>query len=241
MSMNRQHMLLVLALAAALVALPACNSSDPVASEGSTIRVTANPKDIPEALRGELPSTITAIVLSSGGIRQTGVEVIFTTEDGCFGTEGNNCLLTGEGSAIEIALTDSDGIASVLLYTFTSTTVSAQSGSAMDEETVSIGGEQIVGSITLDPRDDITGGVPRNSEIDFLVTVVDTNGLPIRDALVILDIDPPEAGTHAFPFGSRTDEDGMLEFKVEVLDRFDIRVQILGEFSNSLEVLLSTP
>jgi hypothetical protein len=237
--MNRTRAFLAL-LILSLLLTPGCDSSDPVASEGSTIIVTANPKDIPEALRGILPSTISAIVLNSSGIRQIGVEVILTAEEGCFSTDDNNCLLGG-GSAIAIVLTDSDGIASADLYTFTSTTVSARSGSAVDEETVSIGGQQVVDSVNLIALEDIGGGVPRDTVVEFRATVIDTDGLPVVGAVVNVDVDPTDAGVPAFPNGSTTDSDGRLEFEVEVLDQFDIRVQVTDVLSNTVTVLILTP
>ena len=245
--MNRKRVILALLILSLALASPGCSDSDPVGASGSTITVSANPRNIPQPLAGIIPSTISAIVLTSSGNTQVGVEVIFTTEEGCFDFDydpqfpfDNNCLLDG-GGTIAIVLTNQNGIARAPLLTFVSTTVEAQSGSAVGTETVTVGGQQVVGDVQLISLDDIDNGVPRDTTVEFRVTVIDTNGLAVVDALVNLDIDPSSGGVPAFPFGNRTDTDGQLEFEVEVLDRFSIRALVTDVFSNTVEVLLSTP
>ncbi len=227
--MNNKHLLLALLILSLALVSPACNDTDPVASSGSTITVAANPQNIPLPLAGLLPSTISAIVLTSSGTRQTGVEVIFTTENGCFGSVGNNCLFGGDGDGIEITLTNNDGIATVELFTFIGTTVQAQSGSAIGTETVTVGGAQVVGEVILAALENITN-IAFDSCVDFRVTVTDTEGLPVPDATVILDIDPISAVVP--PVLDNTDSDGQVEFTLEVLDCFDFRVQVAGVFSS---------
>lgn len=234
--MNNKHLLLALLILSLALVSPACNDTDPVASSGSTITVAANPQNIflAVALTGRGFSTISAIVLTSSGTRQTGVEVIFTTDEGCFGTIGpapgfETCLTGGEGDGIEIALTSSDGIASVDLFTFVGTTVQVQSGSAIGTETVTVGGAQVVGQVVLIALDGITD-IPFDSDVDFRVTVTDTEFRPVPDAAVTLDIDPSTAAIPDLPI--TTDADGQAEFVLEVTDCFNIRAQVSGVFSD---------
>jgi len=236
--MNIKRLLLTLLILSLSLVSPGCNDTDPVASSGSTITVAANPQNIPLVLAGLIPSTISAIVLTSSGTRQTGVEVIFTTDFGCFGSPGNNCLTGGDGDGIEITLTNGDGIATVELFTFTGTTVQAQSGSAIGTETVTVGGVQVVGTVVLTALDD-TVEIPVDSNVNFRVTVTDTDGLPVPGVTVTLDIDPSTAAIPDVP--GPTDNGGRTEFLVEVLDTFDIRVQVAGVFSNTIPVSIRTP
>lgn len=238
--MNSKRVLLALLILALAVVSPGCDSSDPVASEGSSITVSANPKNIPQplALTLQFPSTISAIVLSSSGIRQEGVEVIFTADEGCFDLEDADptCLqLGGEGDSIEIALTNGDGIATANLFTLVGTTVQAQSGSAIDTETVTVGGQQVVTDVDLLALDN-TEEVARDTVVGFRVTVSDSDGLVVPNAEVILDIEPPSGAISDFPLGTATGTDGRLEFDVEVKDSFSIRAQVAGVFSNTIDV-----
>jgi hypothetical protein len=228
----------------ALVA-PGCDDSDPAAKEGSTILVTANPREIPEAnsLAEVVPVTVSAIVSDSQGVHQDGVEVTFTADKGCYGDTVADCI-SGAATGIAIRLTDDDGIATVRFYTLESTTVRAQSGSASDEETINVGGVAVVGLILLEPQDPISGGVVRGSDIDFRVTVTDTDGLPMPNQLVTIIVDPVTAATVFFPGGSRnTDSDGEVLFVLEdVQESFEVQAQVQSDLSEpAIQVEVQDP
>lgn len=228
----RLQLLLALVAVLSLVA-PGCDDSDPSAPEGSTILLTANPREIPLATSFDevVPVTVSAIVSDSKGVHQDGVEVTFTADEGCYADNVADCI-SGTATGIAIELTDDDGIASVRFYTIQSTTVRAQSGSASDEETITVGGVAQVGTVRLQPLDDISGDVIQGSDIDFRVTVTDTDGLPMPNQLVQVDVDPVTAATVFFPFGNRTDEDGELDFVLEdVQEDFEVQAQVQTELS----------
>ena len=241
--MNSRRLLLALLILSLALVSPGCDDTDPVASSGSTIQVFANPKNIPESRAGLDPSTITALVLTSSGISQVGVEVKFTTEDGCFASVGETCDIGGVGNPIETERTNEEGIASVDLFTAVSTTVEARSGNAVGTETVTVGGLQLVGTVEL--RSLTTLPVARDTDVDFRATVKDSQGLVLPEVQVSLEIDPFLNATPSFINGILTDQNGELEFTVEVLGRFDIQAKVTTgsrtRFSNTITVLLTEP
>ena len=111
-----------------------CRDSDPAAPPGSSIILSASPADLPGV--GGV-SLIQAVILDSNGIPQRKVNVFFSTNSG---------TLDSGGVGVQ---TNDDGIAQDRLVTFNSANVNAQSGDATAQVTVTVGGVEPVGMVTL--------------------------------------------------------------------------------------------
>lgn len=135
-----------------VAALVACDKSDPTASTGSMIGVTAYPTTIDLDAVPDGTSTITATVLAMDGGPETGVAVRFTTDHGTMGSSGkpngNQVRTNANGDAVDVLTlsTGDDGA-----------TVTARSGSKTGTVDVSVGGVNAapIARITITP----SGGI----------------------------------------------------------------------------------
>lgn len=153
------------ALAAALL-LAGCDESDPVAPPDSTIILSASPTSLPS---GGGTSDITAVVLDPSSIPLDGVAVFFSTNAGSLASQG-------------IAqTTDEFGRAVDTLTTTDSAQIQAQSGDATAQVTITVAGQQLVGSITLVCQP-TTGASGFTS--DCTARVFNTNSVPIEGIFV---------------------------------------------------------
>lgn len=230
--MNRKLLLLALLILSLALASPGCNNSDPVAADGATIIMTANPSNVPEG--GLFRSTISAVVQSSSGLLLDGVQVIFTSLDGKLFEVGS----TVSDSPLVILTTN--GIAKIEFTTENTTTVRGQSGSASGEVTVTVDGQQAVGVVFLQLLTNL--GTPptaiRGTTIAFRATVLDTRDRFFPGAQVVVEI---LQGTGlAAPVTGTTDSQSVFEFQVENIDgqQLDVRVQAESVNSNTVSVVI---
>ena len=154
--------------------VPACDDSTSVAPEGSSIILAASPSNIVNVdANGEGESAIMATVLNVSGIPQDGVAVFFSTNAG---------TLDSGGQAEE---TDGNGIARDRLRTTQSAQITAQSGSASAEVTVSVAGQPpVVGNVNLQADGSTT--VSSGGTVAFSVSVFDTFGVAIENQQVTI-------------------------------------------------------
>ncbi len=202
--------LLVNLTLAALMTLPAavflgCESSDPVAIEGSQIILTATPNPIDLLVDPTGTSMIEARLISDTGVPQSDAQVLF------FITNGSGQVSPSEDT------TDDDGLASATLKATTpgsSVTVNAQSGSITANRQVSVTeGTPTIHFLTSSDAvidtlcsDDIlltgsltgTGGAIANQPVTFQVVSSKVNGQAA---------DPPLAGGFTPP-STLTDSNG---------------------------------
>ncbi|MGD8376308.1 MAG: hypothetical protein PVF68_09210 [Acidobacteriota bacterium] len=191
-----------------LAGMLACDNSTPVAPEGSTIILSASPRDIlnvdPNTQEGE--SRLQAVVLNASGIPQDGVAVFFSTTAG---------RLDSAGVSVP---TDGNGIARDRLTTSISAQVTAQSGTASQQVTITISGQVIVQDVNLQ----ILGGEPTNGQApltrEFQVSVTDTNGQPVKNIIVNVVTTPPFPITpnpdYLVGGQLRTDTGGVARFEI---------------------------
>lgn len=159
----------LLLMASAVALLHGCDKASPVAPEGSTLTLTANPSQITSATG---TSTITAIARKPNGSPVVrGTEVRF---------------ITNLGTIDPVATTDDSGIAHATLRgdgRFGKATVSAQVGTAAaTAPTVDIEIGIAAGSIVLQPSPTnigVTGGT-----VNLVALVRDSRGQPMAGAPV---------------------------------------------------------
>jgi len=164
-------------LAACAFTLVTCVSQDPLAPEGSTVKVSANPQSVVSTAGNPGCTTLTATLRGKDGVRLPDQEVTFSTTAGrlCFVDKqcppqnpGNDCPPPETG-----LVTDDDGQASMHLETNQSATVTAQSGSVSGTTTVNvISGNLSNISITATPQ--VMGDCAES--VDLEVTADDPNG-----------------------------------------------------------------
>jgi hypothetical protein len=123
-----------LALLVPALLLAGCDESDPVAPPDSTIILSASPTTLPA---GGGDSNISAVVIDANGVPQDGVAVFFSTNAGSLASQGTSQATDGNGRAVDV------------LSTTQSAQVDAQSGDAMKQVTVTVGGQLLVGEVTL--------------------------------------------------------------------------------------------
>jgi hypothetical protein len=164
------------AIALTALALAGCEDSTPVAVEGSEIILAASPTNItvPDPMTGNGTSNITATVLNPSGVPQDGVAVFFSTTAGS---------LQSNGVSVE---TDDNGLARDVLTTRQSAQITARSGSASAQVTVTFAGQALVGQVILSATTPTSCTAP--CTVSFTATVRDTNGNVISGALVSPDI-----------------------------------------------------
>lgn len=151
------------ALVLAAACLVACESSDPVAPEGSTITVSASPQTIPVPSGGGTgTSKITAVVRGKNGTRLPDQEVTFTTSAG-----------TLDPAAQTILTTNDDGVAKSVLTTTATSTVTAFSGSITGNTTVNIVTGDLA-NITLSA--DVQTLSTCSDEVELTANAADPNG-----------------------------------------------------------------
>jgi len=158
----------------ALWLLAACESSDPVAPEGSTITVSANPQTV--ITPGGLPGAaeITAIVRGENGTRFPGQEVTFDSSAGTLNPVGGT-----------IVLTDDDGVSSCTLTTTSATTITARSGVITGTTQVQTSPADL-STFVLDVLPDTTLD-SCNDIFELTATVRDTMGVGVQGVLVIFE------------------------------------------------------
>lgn len=160
-------------LAAAMAVLVTCERQDPLAPEGSTIKVTANPQTI--AVQSSIPGTaeITATLRAKNGTRIPDQEVTFSTTEGVLDPVAETPLIT-----------DDQGQATCKLTTAKQATVTAQSGSISGSTTVSVVTGDLFG-INLDPDPNSPTSLTFCDEtVTLIATAVDAQGAPIPGVLI---------------------------------------------------------
>jgi hypothetical protein len=156
------------AIAAAAVVLAAawlvaCENSDPVAPEGSTITVSASPQTIPLPPGGGVGSSrITAVVRGKNGTRLPDQEVTFSTSAGTLSPDAQTILTTND-----------DGVAKSVLTTNATATVTAFSGSITGTTTVNIVSGDLA-NITLSA--DTQTIQTCSDEVELTANAADPNG-----------------------------------------------------------------
>lgn len=181
MNLNSKALARLLLVASAATLLHACDKASPVAPDGTTVSLSANPSQIASASG---TSTITAIVRKSNGTPVVrGTEVRFATN---------------LGSVDSLAETDSEGIARVTLRgdgrqgtaTVTASvggTVSTPPAGGTGTTTTTSGGSSVTveiglssGSITLQPTPTFVSAA--GGTINLVALVRDSRGQPLAGA-----------------------------------------------------------
>lgn len=230
--MNSKRLLLALLMMSLVLVSPGCESSDPVASDGSTIILSANPSNVP--LGGLFRSTISAVVQSPSGVLLDGIQVIFTSEDGLLFEVGS------EVAEAPLIVLTTNGVVSIELTTVETTTIRGQSGSASDEVTVTVAGQQAVGIVSLALLTNL--GTPptaqRGTTLMYRATVLDSDGRFFPGAEVVVDI--LLGSGLAAPVTGTTGGLATFDFDIENIDgnQLDVRVLAEGEPSNIISVTI---
>jgi hypothetical protein len=185
----------MLAVLVPALLLAGCDESDPVAPPGSTIILSASPTTLPS---GGGDSSLTAVVIDGNGVPQDGVAVFFSTNAGSLASQGISQATDGNGRATDILTTNQ------------SAQVDAQSGDATAQRTVTVGGQQLVGEVTLSCNP-ISGNAPLSTTCDIHVS--DTNFQDLGGVFVAVDLTDQNADAldgQSF----RTDPNGNAQFDV---------------------------
>lgn len=189
----------VLAGAALLVAL-ACQKSETIAPDGSTITLTANPSTVilVSGLQSQ-PVTILATVRNTIGVPLEGQDVRFTTNSGQ--------LTPTAGLPIS---TDGLGNATCVLTNATvGPQVTATSGKATANITLSSGTGQVA-QIILSP----SGTVPFSTcsdTIDFTAEAIGPDGKPVGQTRIFFEFVDPTAAIGTFlPTNGTSDDQGIV-------------------------------
>ncbi len=221
-------------LALVLITFSTCESSDPVAPSGSTLILSANPADLPEG--GTARSTITALLLDPSGAPLRENQMFFTSDDGSLFQVGS---IVAESPIV--ALTDDNGVARVEFTTSVGTTVRGQSGSAIDEVTITVGGQQVVDVVELTAITPGADQVGSGTTVMFQVKVRDDRGILIAGKQVDFRIDPITGGT-VTPTSAFTNEFGEATFDVEnITEDIDVEAQADSVLSNSFMITVVVP
>jgi len=184
--------------------LAGCDESDPVAPPDSTIILNASPSDFTTGMldaNGFATSNISAVVLDGNSIPLDGVAVFFSTDAGSMASQS------------VAQTTDGNGIARDILVTAQSAQVSAQSGDATEQVTVTVDGVAIVGTIVLTATTPIAGTAPLT--VTFTATVTSSTGNAIQNQVVTVSIVGDGLLTGAHPL--LTNQFGIVPFDVEAI------------------------
>jgi hypothetical protein len=184
-----------LAVLVPVLLLAGCDESDPVAPPGSKIILSASPTTLPA---GGGDSNVSAVVIDGNGVPQDGVAVFFSTNAGSLASQGIS------------QVTDNNGRATDVLTTNQSAQIDALSGDATAQVTVTVGGQQLVGAITLSCNP-VSGNAPLSTTCDIHVS--DTNFQDLEGVFVAVDLTDTNADLID---GSsfRTDVNGNAQFDV---------------------------
>lgn len=221
---TREFAKITLAAMAAALLLAGCDESDPVAPPDSTIILSASPTNLP-AGGGE--SSLTAVVIDANGVPQDGVAVFFSTNAGALASQG-------------IAqVTDGDGRARDTLTTTDSAQVTAQSGDATAQVTVTVAGAQLVGAISLSCQP-TSGNAPLSTDCSALVTSTTGNKLAGVTLSVNIPLDSNAIKAPPFPV---TDTNGLASFGIEnmTIDNAVITASSGSVTSNSITIDITVP
>jgi len=208
-----------LALLIPALLLAGCDESDPVAPPGSTIILSASPTTLPS---GGGVSNLSAVVIDGNGVPQDGVAVFFSTNAGSLASQGTS------------QVTDDNGRTTDVLTTTQSAQVDVQSGDATAQVTVTVGGQQLVGSIALNCQP-VTGAAGLMTMCTALVmSTPPSSPLPNVTLSVSVPGDPLAVKVNPFP---DTDANGRAEFEVESITQdTDIFVSVGSVDSNHVAI-----
>lgn len=138
-----------------MVALVACDSTDPTAPESSTLDVSANPTSVDLSSAQSATSTITALVLNESGVGVPGIKVYFTTTSGTLASNGNGVKTGSNGSAKDVlTLRTNDDDA----------TVSARAPGIAGEQTVTVSTEGPAGNTAPIARITVSSAIAKIGE-----------------------------------------------------------------------------
>jgi hypothetical protein len=219
-----------LAALASVLVLAGCDDSDPVAPPESSIILSASPSDFTSNMldpNGAARSNITAVVLDTNSIPLDGVAVFFSTDAGTLDSQS------------VAQTTDDNGIARDVLVTTQSAQVTAQSGDAMEQVTVTVAGVAIVETVVLNAQTPLTGTAPLT--VEFSATVTSSTGNPIQNQVVTVTISGD--GILNAPNPLLTNQFGIAEFEVQAItqDGTTVTANAGGKSSLAVEVNITPP
>jgi hypothetical protein len=200
-----------------------------------TIFLSADPSTIfdldPDTGEGE--SALQALVLDAGGRPLPGVGVVFGTDHG---------QLDSGGQARQ---TDADGIARDRLVTSESARVTASSGDASSEVTVTVSAPILVGNVSLVATSSPSGPAPL--KVSFQASVLSTLGFPIENVIVSVIIAVGDGFVDVSPNGTGsilvTDRFGIVRFDVVniTMDGTEVFAASGGVSSQVIHVTITSP
>ncbi len=176
-------------LAFLALGLAACEGSDPVAPEGSTITVSANPQTVVVPSGQEGSTLITATLRASNGTRLPDEEIIFSTTAGRLDPPAQTPLTS-----------DDDGQATSTLFTESAATVMASSGSITGTTQVQTAPGSLAQFVLNVMPTELFNC---NDMLTLTALVVTTDGVPVQNLLVIFDEVPPSTVSGNFTPGSQ--------------------------------------
>lgn len=196
MSMSRVPVRLACGLLLAILAFlsGACdNDSDPTAPADSVITVSANPQTIVVPSVGNGEADVTATVRSKNGTRLPDQEITFSTSQGSLDPLAETPIQT-----------DDQGQAISRLFTRTSATITARSGS--------ITGTTQVQTVTCDLAQFLLSVQPMvidncDDTLMLTATIEDVDGDPCENIRVIFSQDPNDMLTGTFSPSSQVSSD----------------------------------
>jgi hypothetical protein len=168
----RAGLVLVL-LCVAVLGFTACDDSDVVPPAGSEVTLSANPATLFITGTSIPQTTLRARVVNSVGISLPGQTVVFDTTEGVLVPD-----------ALTPMETDGDGIATAFLGTVRTATVTAISGTATSQLTITV--------LQSDLQDVILNGDNTisncNLALSYTAQAIDVNGVPVPGVTLIFEL-----------------------------------------------------